>query len=295
MKRFKKAVIVGGMILALTSVYGCGADNDNNDTPDTENKVESSTDTENKDEDKNDDDKKDDDKKEDKKLDPEITVSAAASLRESFTEIADNFEKEYGTKVNLNFGSSGALQKQIEEGAPSDYFVSAGQKQMKALEEASLVDSDSVKDFLGNRLVLAVPKDSDEIKTVSDLEGTDGKIAIAEIESVPVGQYTKEALDNLNIWDKIEDKIVFAKDVKATTAYIEQGEAVAGFIYKSDAIAAPGVEIAEEIDESTHKPITYPEGIVTASEKKDTVKEFSEFLKTDESKAILEKYGFEVK
>ncbi|MDO5707274.1 MAG: molybdate ABC transporter substrate-binding protein [Andreesenia angusta] len=292
MKRFKKAVIVGGVLLALTSVYGCGANNDKNDSANTENKVETSTDKEKEESQK---DEKDEEEKEEKKLDPEITVSAAASLRESFTEIAENFEKEYGTKVNLNFGSSGALQKQIEEGAPSDYFVSAGQKQMKALEEASLVDSDSVKDFLGNKLVLAVPKDSDEIKTVEDLEGTDGKIAIAEIDSVPVGQYTKEALDNLNIWDKIEDKIVFAKDVKATTAYIEQGEAVAGFIYKSDAIAAPGVDIAEEIDESTHKPITYPEGIVTASEKKETVKEFSEFLKTDESKAILEKYGFEVK
>ncbi len=292
MKRLKKAAIIGGVVLALSSVYGCGAD-DSKDTT-TDEKVETTDEkSEEPKEEKEEKEEKDEPKEE---LGGKITVSAAASLRESFTEIAENFKEEYGTEVELNFGSSGALQKQIEEGAPSDYFVSAGKKQMTALEEAGLVDADSVKDLLGNVLVMATPKDSDEVKTVSDLETTEGKIAIAEVESVPVGQYTKQALENLGVWDKIQEKIVFAKDVKATTAYVEQGEVVAGFIYKSDAVAAgDNLVIAEEIDESTHDPIIYPEGIVTASENKDKVEKFSEFLKTDESKKILEKYGFEVK
>lgn len=280
MKRFKKAILAGGILIALSSVYGCGS---------SENGEKSTTDTEPKQEESS-EEKKQEDKKD---LADQIMVSAAASLKESFTEIGENFEKEYGTKVDFNFGSSGALQKQIEEGAPSDFFVSAGKSQMKALEDAELVDKDSVKDLLGNKLVMAAPKDSDAVKTVDDLAEVDGKIAIAEVESVPVGQYTKQSLENLGIWDKIQDKIVFAKDVKATTAYVEQGEVVAGFIYKSDAIAAgEGVKIVEEIDDSTHEPIEYPEGVVSSSENKPTVEEFSKFLRNDQSKKILEKYGF---
>lgn len=282
MKRFKKAILVGGMLLALSSVYGCG---DNNATEPTQPKEEQKA-----------EEKKEEPKEEksDKKLDSQINVSAAASLRESFTEIGENFEKKYGTKVDFNFGGSGALQKQIEEGAPSDYFVSAGKKQMTALEEQSLIDKDSVKDLLGNTLVFAVPKGGEKVK-VSDLANVEGQIAIAEVESVPVGQYTKQALEKLGIWDQIQDKIVYAKDVKATTAYVEQGEVVGGFIYNSDAVAAKNVDIAEEVSEDTHDPIVYPEGIVSASQKKETAKAFSEFLKTPESKAILEKYGFIVK
>ncbi len=291
MKRFKKAILVGGMILALSSVYGCGAE----DSPaDKSSDVAAEKSDSEEEKDSGAEDSKDKKEEEKKDLAPELTVSAAASLRESFTEIAANFEKEYGTKVELNFGSSGALQKQIEEGAPSDYFVSAGKKQMAALEEQNLVDADTVKDLLGNELVFAVPKGGEKIK-IADLPNVDGQIAIAETESVPVGQYTKQSLENLGIWDQIQDKIVYAKDVKATTAYIEQGEVVGGFIYKSDAVAAQNAEVSETVAEDTHDPIVYPEGIISSSEKKETAEVFSEFLKTPESKAIFEKYGFQVK
>lgn len=281
MKKFKKALVIGGVLIAMTSmsIYGCSSDSSEKGTAETT-KTETAEES----------------KTGDKKLAQEITVSAAASLKDALTEISANYQKESGVKVNLNFGSSGALQQQIEQGAPSDYFISAGAKQMTALEDGGLVDKDTVSELLGNKLVMVVPNEyKDQIKTVDDLANVDGKIAIAEVESVPVGQYTKESLTNLGIWDQIQDKIVFAKDVKATLAYVESGEAVAGFVYKSDSIVAQTSSVAQEIDDSTHSPIIYPEGTVTSSTKKDTVANFEEFLRTDESKAIFEKFGFIVK
>lgn len=232
-----------------------------------------------------------------KKSEPvEITVSAAASLTEALNEIETLYEEESGNEVSMNYGSSGALQKQIEEGAPTDLFISAGKKQMDALSEAGLVKGDSIKDLLGNKLVLIVSEEyADKIKTVEDLLNTDGKIAIGEVETVPVGQYSQESLENLNVWGSIQDKIVFAKDVKAVLSYVESGEAVAGIVYKSDAVGMKSGKVAEEIDPSTHKEIVYPEGIVESTEHEDAVKGYMEFLDKEESTKIFEKYGFEVK
>lgn len=226
----------------------------------------------------------------------EITVSAAASLTEAMGEIEKLYEEESGVELNMNYGSSGALQKQIEEGAPTDLFISAGKKQMDALDKAGLVKSDSVKNLLGNKLVLIVSEEyADKIKSVDDLANTDGKIAVGEVETVPVGQYSKESLENLNAWGLLQDKLVFAKDVKAVLSYVESGEAVAGIVYKSDAVGLKSAKIAQEIDSSTHKEIVYPEAIIESTESEDTVKEFMEFLSNEDSKQVFEKYGFEVK
>ncbi|MDO5755864.1 MAG: molybdate ABC transporter substrate-binding protein, partial [Tissierellia bacterium] len=127
-----------------------------------------------------------------------------------------------------------------------------------------------------------------------DLKDMDGRIAIAETETVPVGQYTKQTLENLNMWDDIQDKVVTAKDVKATLAYVDQGEVDAGFVYKSDAEQAKSSDISVEVDNSLHDRILYPQAIVSASENKENAKKFLEFLKTDEAKAVFEKFGFKV-
>lgn len=226
----------------------------------------------------------------------ELTVSAAASLTESMNEIVALYEKESGNKVSMNYGSSGALQKQIEEGAPADVFVSAGKKQMDALKEGGLLKDDSIADLLGNKLVLIVSDEyKDKIFGVDDLVNTDGKIALGETETVPVGQYSKESLENLNIWGQVQDKIVFAKDVKAVLSYVETGEAAAGIVYKSDAVGMKSASVVQEIDPATHKEIVYPQAIVKSTENEETAAGFMDFLGNEESKKIFEKYGFEVK
>ncbi|KNF08300.1 putative ABC transporter substrate-binding lipoprotein YvgL [Gottschalkia purinilytica] len=225
-----------------------------------------------------------------------ITVSAAASLKESLDEIQKDFEKEKGIKLTFNFGSSGALQKQIEEGAPADVFISAGKKQMDALEEDNLIDKDTRKDLLGNKLVLIVPNEyKDKIKSIDDLANSSEKISLGETESVPVGQYSKDALTYLKLWDKFTDRIVFAKDVKQVVSYVEKGEVAGGIVYNSDATVIKDSFIAQTFGEDTHKPIVYPEAVISSSKDKESAKTFLEYLDTKKSKEIFEKYGFVVK
>lgn len=225
----------------------------------------------------------------------DITVCAAASLREALNEIGPDFEKNGGIKLTFNFGASGALQKQIEEGAPADLFISAGKKQMDALEEKALIHKETRKDLLGNRLVLIIPKEyRDKIKTVSDLEAKAERISIGQPETVPAGQYAKESLTYMGLWDKLSAKIVYAKDVKQVVAYVEAGEAAAGIVYSSDATGLKSSIIVQTIDESSHKPIVYPAAIVAASEEKEAAKAFLEYLQTEEAQQVFEKYGFAI-
>lgn len=227
----------------------------------------------------------------------ELHVSAAASLKDAMEEITKIYKEKAGVDLIVNLGPSGGLQKQIENGDPADVFISAGQKQMKALVEKDLMEKDSVGDLLVNDLVMIVPKDSDQVKSVEDLKNVDGVVAVGEVESVPVGQYTKEALTNLGVWDELsaQNKMAFQKDVRATMAVVDRGEAIAGFVYKSDAMQSKDSKIAETMPADSHKPIIYPFGMTAQSKDKETTKAFMEFLKSDECKQVFEKYGFGVK
>lgn len=224
-----------------------------------------------------------------------ITVSAAASLKKAMTEIQPLFEKEKGIKVSLNFGSSGTLQKQIEQGAPTDVFISAGKTQMDALQTGKLIDSESRKNLLTNKLVLIVPNDKkDKIKTAEDLVLNADKISIGEPKSVPAGKYAQDSLTYLKLWSKLSSKIVYAKDVEQVVTYVESGSVAGGFVYNSDASVAglKNSSVVEIMDEKTHKPIVYPEAIITASKDKVSAKAFIDYLSTDAAKQIFKKYGF---
>ena len=222
-----------------------------------------------------------------------ITICAAASLRDVLNEIQPMFEQESGIKLTFNFGSSGALQKQIEEGAPADVFISAGKKHMDALESKNLIEKESRKNLFGNKLVLVVPDEyKHEIKTVFDLVDKDVKISIGVPESVPAGQYAKDSLIYLDIWDKLKSKIVYAKDVKQVAAYVEMGQIAAGVVYNSDATVLKNSTIVQVFDDNTHEPIVYPGAIISAGKEKESAKAFCDFLSIDSVKQIFEEYGF---
>ena len=222
-----------------------------------------------------------------------LNISAAASLQEAMVELEEKFkEVEPNVKLEVNLGASGALQQQIEEGAPCDVFISAGQKQMTALEEKDLLLDGTNKTLLTNDLVLVTGEDKD-IKDINNI-ATDAvsKIAIGDSESVPAGKYAKEVLDNSKLYDKVESKLVLAKDVKEVLSWVQQGSAEAGFVYLSDTVGADGIKIALTTDEDSHSPITYPIAVLKASEKQDKAKSFEDFLLSDDGQSILEKYGF---
>ncbi|WP_048828057.1 molybdate ABC transporter substrate-binding protein [Bacillus sp. B-jedd] len=223
----------------------------------------------------------------------ELTVSAAASLQDALAEIKAGFEKEHPTiTLNFNFGGSGALQQQITQGAPVDLFFSAAEDKFQTLVKDGLIEKESGRNLLGNDLVLVVPKDSEKgIKAFEDLLKA-GKIALGTPESVPAGKYGKETLENLKVWNSIEDKIVFAKDVRQVLTYVETGNVDAGIVYKTDAKASEKVEIAATAGDETHAPIIYPVGIIKNTPHPKEAKLIFEYLQNSDAMKIFEEYGF---
>jgi molybdate transport system substrate-binding protein len=231
----------------------------------------------------------------DSKEKKEIVISAAASLKESMEEIKKVYEEKNDVNLTFNLGASGSLQKQIEEGAPVDIFISAGEKQFQALEDKDIIESGSKRDIVENELALIVNNEyKDKIKSIDDLDNLDGYMALGEVGTVPVGQYAEEALSYYNKWNTVESKIVFAKDVKQVVSYVESEEAVCGVVYKSDAVHIKNSVVATTFDTSSHKKIIYPGGVIKTSEVKEEANKFLEFLNSNESKEIFDKYGFKV-
>ncbi|BAY26688.1 molybdenum ABC transporter periplasmic molybdate-binding protein [Calothrix sp. NIES-2100] len=223
-----------------------------------------------------------------------LTVSAAASLKDAMAEITPLYSQEQPqVKITYNFGSSGALQQQIEQGAGVDIFISAANKQMDALNQKGLLVDRSRKDLLKNQLVLIVPKNSQNITNFQDLTSPRlKKIALGEPKSVPAGQYAQQVLTSLKIADQIKSKIVYAKDVRQALNYVESGNADAGIVYLSDAKSTQKVKVVATASENSHSPIVYPIAVLKSSKHLDAAQNFVQFLSGNAAKNVFEKQGF---
>ncbi len=227
----------------------------------------------------------------------EILVAAAASLRYVMEDkIQPAFEEANpDVKVSFTFDSSGKLQTQIEEGADADVFFSAAKKQMNALNEEGLVDSDSIVELLENKITLIVPKGSElGITGFEDITKAE-KIALGDPESVPVGQYSKEAFENLGMWEAVEAKTSFGTNVTEVLSWVAAGSADAGIVYLTDATTSDqfeDVEVVGYAPEGSVSKVIYPVGIVSASTKKDAAQKFVDYLGTDEALEAFAEYGF---
>jgi molybdate transport system substrate-binding protein len=224
-----------------------------------------------------------------------VLVSAAASLQDALEELDSVFETSYsGTTVNYNFGSSGALQQQIEQGAPADIFFSAATKQMDALQEKNLILPDTRRDLLTNRLVLIVPKNSTlGLTSFSQLSGNNvRRIAIGEPRSVPVGQYSEELFTKMGILSQIKTKFVLGNSVRNVLAAVESGNADAGIVYATDAKISDKVKQVATAPENMHSPIVYPIAVLKSSKNLQVAKTYEQFLSSNEAKTIFEKFGF---
>jgi molybdate transport system substrate-binding protein len=225
----------------------------------------------------------------------QLTVSAAASLTEALGEIKTAFEAAHPSiAINYNFGASGTLQKQIEQGAPADLFLSASAKNMKALVDEGLVSGEDSRDLLGNSLVVIVPKGGNKnLTTLAALKGQEiGKIAIGIPESVPAGDYAQQALAKEGEWDALKDKLVQSKDVKAVLQAVETGNADAGFVYRTDALSSTKADIAFDVDPAAYPAIRYPAGIIKNSQHRAEAEQFYAYLQSDEAMTVFRKYGF---
>lgn len=225
----------------------------------------------------------------------DVTVLAAASLTDVCGELETIFEDKHpDISLIFSFGSSGALQTQIEEGAPADIFFSASTRQMNALNDEGLMKADTITALLENKIVLIVPSESDKGITSFDDVVTDkvSMIGLGEPESVPAGQYAEEIFNTLGTLDKIKEKANYGTDVRTVLSWVETGEIDCGVVYATDAYSTDKVKIAAEAPEGSCKKVIYPVGIIKDAPNDGGAREFEEFLKSEEAMTVFERYGF---
>lgn len=224
-----------------------------------------------------------------------ILVAAAASLEKSFKEqLIPEFSAKYPwITVEGSYDSSGKLQTQIEEGLEADLFVSAATKQMNALAEGGFIEQASVTPLLENQIVLIVPANSEQnLASFKDIVQAE-TIAIGDTESVPAGQYAKEALTSLGIWDEVAAKASFGTNVTEVLNWVAEGSAGAGIVYSTDAAGNDKVKVVEAApDGSLAEKIIYPAGITAAGKHKEEAKLFLDYLKSDAAMDIFTAQGF---
>ncbi|GAB6039147.1 molybdate ABC transporter substrate-binding protein [Fundidesulfovibrio butyratiphilus] len=223
----------------------------------------------------------------------QLTVSAAASLTGAFTELKGAFEKANpGVTVNTNFAASGNLLRQIEAGAPVDVYASADQATMDRASQKGLIDPATRVNFVTNAIVLCRPTARPGVKSLADLVKPDvKKIGIGNPDTVPAGNYSKQALQAAGLWDKVQSKLVFGESVKQVADYLIRGEVDAGFVFATDAQAAKAnVTVVEEVKTTTK--VSYPVAMVKAAKEKDLAGKFIAFVLGKDGQAILAKYGF---
>lgn len=268
-KLIKKLMIYLTVFLMLVSIVGCTQQSDSGSTEGQDQQDETTGKT--------------------------LTISAAASLTDVMEEIKQVYEEKSVHKLVMNYGSSGALQQQIEQGAPADVFISAAQSQMDALEEKGLINLESRIDLLQNDVVLIAPTTgrNEEITDFSSLTADSVRVlAIGEPESVPAGRYAREVLNSLGIWESLEKKLVLAKDVRQVLTYVETGNADAGIVYMTDAISSDKVEVIASAPDGSHTPVTYPAAIIANTSSYEAAVDFMAFLQSEESRELFEKSGF---
>lgn len=225
----------------------------------------------------------------------ELTILAAASLTDVCNEMKESYEAEHkNVTLTFSYGGSGALQTQIEEGVPADVFISAATKQMTALNEEGLMDSDSIVNLLENKVVLIVPKNSTAGITSFEDVVTDkvAMIGLGEPGSVPVGQYSEEIFTTLGILDEVKAKANYGSDVRTVLSWVETQAVDCGIVYATDAYTSDLITIVCEAPKDSCKQVIYPAGVVKASENSEAAAEFVAYLQSDEAMKLFERYGF---
>ena len=226
----------------------------------------------------------------------ELVVSVAASLTDAISEVKPRFEAAHpNVRLVLNSGSSGALQQQIERGAPVDAFISAAEDPVNRLVERGFLDQSAVRLVAANRLVLVVPALSNAVAVGDWADLTSARVqrvAIGNPDHVPAGLYAKQTLEFLGLWDQLRPKLVMGEDVRQALQYVRLGAVDAGIVYSTDAAAAPEVAVVAEAPVGSHAPIVYPAAPIQTSRRLKEAEAFVEFLFSDEARQVLKRHGF---
>lgn len=226
----------------------------------------------------------------------ELNVSAALGLKEALLDIQKEYEQSHPTlKIVYNLAAAGVLASQIEQGAPADVFISAANKQVDDLAKKNLIDAASRKDLVSNKLVLIVSKDSSlELTGFPDLVKTSvARYGLGNPKTVPAGQYGREVLQHLGIWEEVKSKAVLAKDLRTILSYVETGNADAGIVFSTVAATSDKVKIVATAPKGSHEPIVFPGAVLASSKHPAAAREFLNHLTTPAAMKVFQKYGFQ--
>ena len=228
----------------------------------------------------------------------DLYVYAAASLKNALDDVKAGWQRETGKQVTISYAASSALAKQIETGAPADIFISADLDWMDYLSRKDMIRPDTRVDLLGSRIVLIAPKDAAvtlELKPGLDLTAALGKgrLAMANINSVPAGKYGKAALEKLGAWDGVKNQLAQSENVRSALLLVARGECPLGIVYATDAAADASVKIVATFPQESHPEIIYPVALTRNSSHPDASR-FLSFMRSLPAKALFEKHSFTV-
>jgi len=225
-----------------------------------------------------------------------LTVFAAASLKNAMDDVSRRFEQISGDRVSVSYAATSALARQIENGAPADVFISADIGWMDYVARRNLIVAGSRVDLLRNELVLISPSQSTaniQIRRGLPLAGLlgNGRLAMADPDYVPAGKYGKAALESLGVWSSVSKKIARGENVRTALNFVARGEAPLGIVYRTDAEAERSVRIVAVFPPGTHPPIIYPAALLIGGGHPDAMT-FLQFLKSKAARSIFAQNGF---
>ncbi|SDX05526.1 molybdate transport system substrate-binding protein [Marininema mesophilum] len=225
----------------------------------------------------------------------ELTVLAASSMTDTVTKLASLYEKEHPEiKILPTYASSGTLQKQIEEGAPGDLLLSAGEQEMRNLIQAHLINNRLHTNLLTNQLVLIAPSTKSKIKRFDDLKRSSiQQVIIGQPKTVPAGRYAKQTLTSLKLMDHLHSKMIFAGDVRQVLASVQTGNADAGLVYLTDTLGQMNIRVIDSAPPKSHDPIRYPIGVIRNTEHPKEAKQLYKWLQSKKALQVFHQAGFQ--
>ena len=221
----------------------------------------------------------------------EIVVAAAANLTDAFGEVGRRFTARTGVRVTYSFGATADLARQIENGAPFDVYAAADVSHVDELAREGLLDDATRAVYARGRLVVWLPPGSSlQLGRVEDLAGA-SRVAVAKPDVAPYGRAAVEALRALNVWARVEPKVVYAQSVAQAKQWAAAGEADAALLPRS--LVREGEGKIVEVDGRLHAPIDQAIAVVRASKRRDAARRFVEFVLSEEGQSVLKSFGYD--
>lgn len=223
-----------------------------------------------------------------------ITVSAAVSLTDALTSVAEVYSDNGHGGVRFNFAASNLLAQQIVAGTAPDVFISADEAQMEVVAHAGLVMPGTRVDLMDNQLAVVVPAGHPRTFTsIGDLRDPALKrIAIGDPAGVPVGVYAKQYLEQVGLWPDLQSRMVPFESVRAVLAAAEAGAVDAAIVYRTDGRMASRATVAWVVPAAQGPHIVYPAAVIVGTHEPDAAKRFLDFMQGSAAWNVLERFGF---